>query len=431
MTLTHGAPTAPNVRTVPTVPTVPSVPTGSRIDRLPPRDPARRLDFAAYLAVCVLFATIPWQDVVQVPGVGTVAKVVGLGVLVVCGLALAIFGGLRRPGESVLLLLLFTGWVVVSPIWSAFPDDSLVRVYTMLQLTVLVLLTVHVVRTPERLAGLMGAFVVGDVILGLSVLQQRAGGLTLVRYTAEGTNPNDVAFLMCLGIPMAWYLVLRLRPALLRVLLGGFVVLAVFVVVLTASRSALLLLAPALAIVPLNLRRLTPVGRSLVGATVVAGCVVAVTGAVLLPSAPLQRLGTTFSELQSGTLDNRTTLWAIGLKLFGQHPVLGVGAGVVPEYVGQSYPLQAGLHNTYLSIAVQFGVVGIVLFGLLLISVVRRALAVGAPERSVAAVLSVVFVFGLIPRHWEFTKGTWAVLAILICIAEVAGERNRTRAHGS
>jgi O-antigen ligase len=393
---------------------------GSSTDDRNPSDPAIRLDFAAYLAVCALFATIPWQDVVQIAGIGTVAKAVGLGAVVMCALAIGTFGGLRRPGESVLLVLLFTCWVVVSPVWSAFPDESVARVGTMLQLTLMVLITVHVTRTADRLAGLMGAFVVGDVILGLSVLQQRAGGLTLVRYTAEGTNPNDVAFLMCLGIPMAWYLVLRLRPKLLRLLLGGFVVLAIFVVVLTASRSALLLLVPALAIIPLNLRRLTPLARSVIGAVVLALTLATVTGALLVPSAPLQRLATTASEIQSGTLDNRTTLWGIGFKIFGQHPVLGVGAGVVPEYVGQSYPLQAGLHNTYLSIAVQFGIVGIVLFGLLLLSVVRRALAAPRPERSLAAVLGVVLVLGLIPRHWEFTKGTWAVIAILICLGEVA-----------
>jgi len=381
--------------------------------------PGRRLDLVAYLAVCLLFATLPWQDVVQVPGVGTVARVVGLGVAVVWGVATAVSSGLRRPGESATLLLLFTAWVTVSPMWSARPSESLGRASTMLQLTVMVLLTVNVVRSRRRLAGLLAAFVLGDAVLGLSVLQQLASGVTLARYTPDGANPNDVAFLMCLGIPMAWYLVLRVERPDLRLLLGCFPLLAVAVVVLTASRSALLLLGPALLIIPLTVRQLSPVARSMLGAVVVGSVAAAVRGAVLLPSAPLQRLGTTLSELQTGTLDNRLVLWDIGLDLFGDHPVLGVGAGAAPEFVGRTYSLQAGLRNTYLSVAVQLGTVGVLIFGLLLLSVIRRAIAVRGSERVLAGTLAVLLLLGLVPRHWEFTKGTWAVVAVLMCVAAV------------
>ncbi len=389
--------------------------------------PADRLDLVAYLGVCALYATIPWQDVVQVSGIGTVAKAVGLLVIVVCGLALGVGGGFRRPGETLVLMLLFTGWLVLSPLWSAYPQESFARGGTMLQLAVMVLLTVLAVTTPQRLNGLLAAFVVGDLLLGISALQQRAGGPTLVRYTAEGTNPNDVAFLMCLGIPMAWYLAVSLRKPVWRAAAACFPLLAVFVVLLTASRSALLLLLPAFAIVPLTIRLLSPTARTLLATLVLVVMAGVVSGGLLLPSAPLQRLGTTWSELQSGTLDNRTVLWGIGLDVFEHHQVIGVGAGVVPEYVGQSYPLQAGVHNTYLSVAVQLGTVGILLFGLLLMSAVRHAaLVAGRAERAMAVVLGVVLVLGLLPRHWEFSKGLWAVLAILVCIA-ATGREPRSR----
>src|SRR5207237_9931367 len=90
---------------------------------------AERLDRAAFVALAALFATIPWQDVVQVPGVGTVAKATGAAVLVVSAVSVVVGRGLRRPGEAVGLTLLLTAWVVLSTLWSRFEQASLVKAF--------------------------------------------------------------------------------------------------------------------------------------------------------------------------------------------------------------------------------------------------------------------------------------------------------------
>jgi O-antigen ligase len=370
------------------------------------------LDRWAALALWVTVATIPWAGVVSVGG-GTAAKAVGLAGAPVA-LAAIVLSGLRRPILSTHVLAVgFLAWVVASAAWTIDFDLTSERIVTASQLVALLLLTWQCGPLSSRLH-LGHAYVIGSTVTCVAVVVGWASGTAAGRFTAGDTNPNDVGFILTLAIPIAWYLSVTTMSATQMFMTRAFIALAVFSMLLTASRSALVLLPVALLILPLTFGRLRVPGRGLVLVLVV---LVTALLPSLLPRDVLDRLGSTESELTAGTLNEREQLWEAAQQTIEEDPVLGVGAGAsrvrMAEHLGTVGEAQ-GAHNTFLSVGADLGVVGLALFCLLLLSAVYDGLRAGTDAARLAVVLALLLVVGLQVRHWEYTKSLWAVLAILV-----------------
>ncbi len=78
----------------------------------------------------VLIFTIPWEGVVDVRGLGTVASVMGLAVAAVWLATVVLTGRFRRPRLFHMVVLLFVLWNVVSAFWSADVDRTLAHAWT-------------------------------------------------------------------------------------------------------------------------------------------------------------------------------------------------------------------------------------------------------------------------------------------------------------
>jgi putative inorganic carbon (HCO3(-)) transporter len=372
-----------------------------------------------YRLLCVFVFTLPGEGVIRIGGQATIAKAVGLIVAGVAAMSILKSGRWIRLNDSVLLTFVFAAWVAVSTFWSVTPDESRHRVITMAQLVIMVLIMWEFAHTRRRVMGLLSAWVAGCVVIGAIIVFAWALGVSQNRYTAPGTHPGDQAYSLLLAIPMAWYLAMRtLRPGLM-VAYRLFIPFACFAVVLTASRAALLSMGIALLIIPLTITRISPRARAAVGAAVLAGAVAAGQLATSA-SGPIQRLSTTSSEITNGTLDHRTELWSIGLRLVAQHPILGVGTGGSKVAVGAEFPTDKGLHDTFLSIAAELGLVGLALFLLICLAASYRALTrLPWLELRMAQVLTAVFVIALVPRQDDYGKSTWAILTLLALMGSV------------
>jgi O-antigen ligase len=151
--------------------------------------------------------------------------------------------------------------------------------------------------------------------------------------------------------------------------------------------------------------------------------------------AALARLATTRAELEQGTLNSRKVVWKAGLHLFPLHPLGGVGAGAFEEAVVPFLGYQKTGHNTYLTVLLEQGIVGLSLFLLALVSVFFHILAAPQRERRFFTVLLVTLCLGLIPRTWQDEKQLWIILALLLSPAvtrvpeEVVSRRPRVLQH--
>ncbi len=373
---------------------------------------------SAYRGLLLLVCTIPFQGVVRVPGVGTLSRAVGLGVILFAVAAVAFEERRRRLGDVEMCALAFTAWVAVSLAWSLDPDRTVMQIVTMVQLLVLVLAVREFAGHPARLLAVVRAFVLGAGITCVNLLVQYARyGDETERYTASGSHPNDVAFVLCLAIPLAWYLSYRSTRRAEVFLARVFLPAAAMAIVLTASRSAVLIAFVALAIVPVTLKDSPPQGRAVVALGLAASLLF---GPALLPKPQVERLSTISSEVSGGTFNGRTGLWAATLDAFGERPLTGFGAGASRAVIEERVGREAGAHNTFLSLLAELGIVGVTLFALVGLATGLSASRTTGLERKLAVVLGITLLVGLQPRHWEYHKATWLILAILTGLGGIA-----------
>jgi O-antigen ligase len=379
----------------------------------------RRVAFATLL---VFAALIPLEDSLQL-GVGRVSRLVGLVCFGLWVLATIATGRVRVPPVAAWTVAAFLGWAYLSYFWSADPSATLTKATTFLQLGGLVWIAYDLLDTRERLSQLAVAIVIGAGLAGLltiitAVQGEAARGVS--RFTVFDAGPNNAAAVLVLSIGVAMFL-LRLHPARSRLaIVTTFVVISVVAVLLTASRGALVALCSTVAVLIVDRRNLMK-KRLVWGIAMVV--VVAAFAVTVVPRASFERLGTTGTEITEGTLNARTTYWRLALDLFEQRPIQGVGAGAFPE---ENLRLGASgkvAHNTFISILVELGLVGLVLF---LLAFGRAAARLARADRRVWRPFLAIMVGGVVSAaalSMELRKLVWLLLALALAESSLASAR--------
>ncbi|HAW53173.1 MAG TPA: hypothetical protein DCX54_12740, partial [Flavobacteriales bacterium] len=131
---------------------------------------------------------------------------------------------------------------------------------------------------------------------------------------------------------------------------------------------------------------------------------------VVQPLTSFQRLGTTGDAIAEGDLNQRTLLWSEGFDVFIKNPILGVGSDMYRSVNS----LGKVAHNTFLSVLVELGLIGLTLFGMILMIAVYQALK--QPKEDAIFWLSVltVWVIGASMLTWEYRKTTWLFLTFIV-----------------
>lgn len=314
-----------------------------------------------------------------------------------------------RPAPSALLALLaFVGWSAASTIWSLDVDVSVTRTITNLQLLVLVWLLWQLTRSRAELRALLGGYVIGCVVLAVLAWRNSVAGVYFSwgRFSADGFDPNDLSVYLALGVPMACYLALaRGRPRDRLALL--YVPLAWVALGLSGSRAGLLSLATGLAAVLVWVSVRSASTLALLSAVLVVGFAIAWS---MTPAENLTRFLTVQQEV-SGTVGARADIWRAGFAVLESHPILGVGAGGFGRSVAPVIP-RIVAHSTPLSIAVELGVIGLLLFAVTLVLVLWGVRRSGLDERALAWILLLVLCVGTASLTWETRKPLWLVLLL-------------------
>lgn len=385
---------------------------------------ARRALAFALLALFV--ASIPTESIITLPGIGSISRLIGVAATLALLPALVTRDSIRLRAPSLFLLgaIALVFWWVATYFWSIAPTSTLARGFSLGQTVVFVWMIHELARDTPQLVRIMSAYVLGCyVLLGYvftySLLDPDRDFRDLGMF-----NANDVSTSVALAIPMAWcafqFLQSRkgARSLLGRahvVLMALFPVVAVAGLVLTASRGGLILTLLALSIVPLTLNRLSWQRRLLLLVVISAAAWAA---SLALPQAfpdlqqTLQRLSTTSTELSSGTLTGRTNIWSAALTLFEKKPVAGWGAGTFRYAVEPLAGHSVSAHNSFISIAVDTGLIGLALLVLVIALALLAALNSPASLRPFLLVLLATLIVSMMPSNIEWYKFTWLSLAL-------------------
>lgn len=294
---------------------------------------------------------------------------------------------LRRPGPVVIplpmvLLVLFFTWTVATVSWAERPSlavTHLVALAIVLTLTFLLLNTTTTKADVDAFMRMLAC--VGWVLVVAGILTLVTSGVGEGRLQVQDTNANqygNALLLSCVGV--LWVDAARARRDRFPVAASAFLCAVAALVGLSASRGSLLTFVVLL--LGLWVARGT---RRTAGTTIVLCLLLVATIGPLIFAATFARVRTPEPDQPS-----RTTLWAAGLELVADQPVRGVGAGngprAMPPYVNERserdfFPKgkdSLPAHNPFVEVAVETGIVGVLLFASALVSAatlfVRRLL---------------------------------------------------------
>jgi len=205
------------------------------------------------------------------------------------------------------------------------------------------------------------------------------------------SNFDGFGGLMVQGAGICFWFGLATRSPQLRLALFALAAYCVVGVVASFARGAFLSLVALAGIVWLRSPR-----KLLTGGVMVAGAIVVVFAAAFLFGRDVfvAEMMSSFSEgTTQGTGALRWGLWEAAIKSFVHHPVFGVGPGnfgayastiirpgEIPAWPEPNMFYGQNLHNSYLQVLSEFGIVGMTAFVLLIVDFFKRNRALWRPD---------------------------------------------------
>jgi O-antigen ligase len=372
----------------------------------------------AYAALWVFVFSVPADPVLTMASGVIVSKLMGMLALAIALLAVVVTARLRRLHLLHVAALLFVIWVGCGLVffyntWVEIPN----KFWTYVQLLLVLWMIWELAITRTRQLGLMGAYVLGAFVSAVdTILLYRRQADVLRRFAAGGIDGNDLAMTLALAIPMAWYLAITYRQPIRRWVCSAYLPFALLAIGLTGSRGGMLVTIVALLIVPLTVARLSPVRRGMAIALLWISGAAAV---AYVPQTLVERLATTKTEVEEGRLGGRLKIWTAGLKAFAQKPVVGYGPSAFKRAI-DPWLLQRNqvAHNSFLSVLVEQGMVGLTLYLIMFVAAARAALLLPPLERRFALVLLAALVASMMPLTSEDSKRVWVILAAIVGLSQ-------------
>ena len=413
-------------------------------------------DLAAGLAV---FTFVAFIEVIPLPGaVVSVSKLAGL------LLALSWFAVVttRRDAELDFFakypimsasIVLFVAWTLVTTVWSTSTPEALSSAGRYGLNAILFLIVFTAVREKRQLRWVLVAFVLGAAMTAITGIVAPTGEEAKDRLGSGALDPSELSAVLVSGVALsAGVIALYKHSPLIRLGASLVAVFSLVAIWLTASRGGLVALVAALiAAVALS-------GRWRAQITVVAALFATLTVfyfALFAPDEIRERV-TAPTQGQERIEEGRTTIWQVAWRAFEANPVGGVGAGNFPV-VSREYLLQPGVlartdeiigetpkvvHNIYLEVATETGVVGLALFlGVVgfgigsMLAAARTFGRMGQADMQAASICIAVGVIGILAADMfvsdQYSKQLWLLLGLgpaLLQMARTARDRSERAA---
>jgi O-antigen ligase len=343
---------------------------------------ARRVEILPRLGLYVVVALVPLSFLgaqMSAGGMNSLTKLVFLPALAVL-LADRILT--RRPlvlGRIGLNAVFFALALTVSYLLNEASPDSLWFLSRFAGVLLLFFLTANALRCERDVVVLLAVMAAACTLsaVGSVILPVRAApnsflhNGTLGRMTGWSTDdaPTFGANLVLALLICLYFAFVDRRPAV-RLALGAAAAFLVMAIVHTYARGTTVAMVLSVGFLLFTIRR-----RVCVPAIVAALALLAICLAPLAPDAYWDRMRTLFTQFSiDPTISRRADTYRIGLQLFREHPLFGLGPGnfmaayMQPEFRFERGVIPSSLFNLYLSIATQAGLLGLGAFGLMVVS---------------------------------------------------------------
>jgi O-antigen ligase len=367
------------------------------------------------------------------------------GMMEIGGMSLIKLGGVALIGATLLRFLLddrfrmlplfhsvflcFILWVILSYAWSRMPvsygfegeDQQVLK--GNIYILVIVLMIFQVAAILQDMDWPYAALVAGSGWLAYLMITGHQSALDAVRYEINGLDSNEASVRLALAIPPAIYLLLHGRFLALRVLGMAYLPVVAYTILITGSRTGLVCLLIGLAGLLVVFRRVNIWGKA-VGIVAVLLLASFVLGSVSPKT--LERSFSVGSEVASGTLNERTLIWRNAYPVWLDSPVVGHGLDAFKRMINRNHIDLIG-HNSYITIAVEQGIIGLLLFlGVFLSAgiVIWRSRRI-MDEKLLLSLMLLVLMVGQMSLDLQDRLFIWIALSVIVVHAAYSGQVSR------
>jgi len=297
-------------------------------------------------------------------------------------------GGLKRditePELRMILILIFIS--MVSLLYAANTGVVIKLLQTEIIYSLgLIIGSMVAIKTKKDLVSILNLIACLSVLVSVQVIQNGGTGPSLLG------DENDVTVSVLVLFPFVYYGAF-FQVGYMKWVCRAGVLLSVGAVVVAGSRGGFLGFVAALGMIYLNSNR-----KVLLFFAGMAAICIAV--AFLISDDYIEDMST-MQNTETGTADERLYSWGLGVEMFLDNPILGVGAGqygwVVYHYQEERGDLDGAVHrlhlggrsshSTYIDYLSERGIVGLVLMFFLIRSIYRRIKTLGREKFNVSPV---------------------------------------------
>lgn len=313
-------------------------------------------------------------------------------------------------------LLVYSGWCLTTALWSVNPQATLLN-WTSLTLQMIV---AYVLADSLRgrwrsalWAYVFGAAVLAVVLLANPLNEERGG-----RGSVGGADENITAFVLCIGVAAAIYLMLESsgarRPVfamLLALLIGAGVV-------YTGSRTGFLSLVGILLIATLLIRGRISIGRRALMIASIGPAYLLLRSQGLIP----ERLHTVFADAVAQQDSGRADIVAMYVAHMSEWMMTGIGFGSDADFLFQASGTYRNAHSMFWKTWIELGVVGLVLLGAVILVLLFQGRR--APTGRVTLLMMSPIVLFAITLGGQTSNSLWFAVALALVIPESDGDNS-------
>ncbi|MGP4079196.1 O-antigen ligase family protein [Pseudalkalibacillus sp. R45] len=330
-----------------------------------------------YLIALYFFLT-PLEPIVNViiPG-GSSVKYVG-GILLVVFLLHSYKYQLKHNIFIFHFLILI--WLLITTLsyfYTTSTNYALIYLPTYISITVFFILLTTINYHQRQIKLFIMSTLYGSTILAIFMLSS----MTLyhgkgIRYSLSILNaeidPNNIAAFLAYGVLISFNNTFMKKNNKLKNIV--FLIINIIALFYTGSRGAFITIGFALII--LSIYKFRSNGRYYFSIKSIAKSMLVLTIVVVflnifVPESLLSRI-LEFTSYESGS--ERTNIWAFAIERLASSPLIGYGVGSFPEVANTYYGIHKGMHNTFLMVLFEVGIVGFIFFVSFIINLFLKAI---------------------------------------------------------
>lgn len=365
---------------------------------------------------------MPWESAIESDSLGSISKISGIILAAFWFITVAIPLKVRKPHPFLWMFYLFLIWHGASYFWTIDPGKTLARLMTYVQLFGLMYIIWDLYRTPKAIQKGLQAYIFGAWVSTGGILYNFANNIkySFTRFSTFNFDVNNLGIILALGIPVAWYLGLKMHQnrseLLFRIVNVFYIPTAFFAIILTASRGAALATLPGIVYI---LGTLYKQKLKVKFVYLLAFPLITMVFLSFIPQASLDRLGSTRDTITDGDLNGRLPIWAQGFESFAKNPIFGVGSSAFSS----SIELNSQAHNTYLAILVDLGIIGFIIFSCILVVLIYNVLNLTNKYRMFWMTMLFTLAIGVFSLNWAHRKQAWIFPILAVANASLGSQQ--------